>query len=60
MKQHAAFLYIFCNHPESIQTTVTLLAVSTAEGDKWAIKAIMPGAVLVDVPQTVLIGTCCV
>lgn len=59
LEEHAAFLLPLCDHLESIQAAVVPVAVPTAEGDERAVKAVVPGAVFVQVPQTVLIPTDC-
>lgn len=56
MKEHAAFLSTFCDHLHPIQTAVPMVAVSTAEGDEWAVEAIVPGPIFVHIPLAVLIG----
>lgn len=50
MKEHAAFLSSFCDNLDPVQTAVTMMAVSTTEGDKWAVKTIVPGSIFVHVP----------
>jgi len=55
MEQHAALLSRLCDHLEAIQAAVTAVTVPTAEGYEWAVKAIVPSAIFVHIPQAVLI-----
>lgn len=57
MEQHAALLSRLGDHLEAIQAAVTAVTVPTAEGYDWAVKAIVPGAIFVHIPQAVLICT---
>ncbi len=57
MEQHAALLSRLGDHLEAIQAAVTAVTVPTAEGYERAVKAIVPGAIFVHVPQAVLICT---
>ena len=50
LEEHAAFLLPLRDHLEGIQAAVAPVAVPTAEGDQGAVKAVVPGAVLVHVP----------
>lgn len=59
LEEHAALLFALRNHLEGIQATVAAMTVSAAEGDEWAVEAVVPRAVLIHVPQTVLIGSNC-
>jgi len=57
LEEHAALLLPLRDHLEGVQAAVTPVAVPAAEGDQGAVEAVVPGAVLVHVPQAVLIGT---
>lgn len=57
LKEHASFLLPLCDHLKGIQTAVTTLAVPTTKRDEGTVKAIVPGAILIHVPQAVLICT---
>lgn len=57
LEEHAALLLPLRDHLGGVQATVMPVAVPAAEGDQGAVEAVVPGAVLVHVPQAVLIGT---
>lgn len=59
LEEHAAFLLPFCYHLKGVQAAVAPVAVPTAERDERAVKAIVPGAIFVHVPQTILVPTDC-
>lgn len=59
LKEHAAFLLPFSDHLEGVQAAVAPLTVAAAERDERAVKAVVPGAVFVHVPQTILVPTHC-
>lgn len=59
LEEHAAFLLPLRDHLEGIQAAVTPVAVPAAERNERAVEAVMPGAVFVHVPQTVLVPTSC-
>lgn len=56
LEEHAAFLLPLSDHLEGVQAAVPPMAVPTAEGNKGAVKAIVPGTILIYVPQAVLVG----
>lgn len=56
LEEHAALLLALGDHLEGVQATVAAVAVPAAEGDQGAVEAVVPGAVLVHVPQAVLVG----
>ncbi len=57
MEQHAALLSRLGDHLKAIQAAVTTVTVPTAKSYERAVKAIVPGAIFVHVPQAVLIST---
>ncbi len=59
MEEHAAFLLSLCDHLEGVQAAVAPVAVPTAERDERAVEAVVPGAVFIHVPQTVLVPADC-
>lgn len=59
LEEHAALLLPLCDHLEGVQAAVASVAVPAAERDERAVEAVVPGAVLIHVPQTVLICTDC-
>lgn len=59
LEEHAAFLLPLCDHLEGVQAAVAPVAVPAAERDERAVEAVMPGAIFVHVPQTVLVPTDC-
>lgn len=59
LEEHAAFLLPLCDHLKGVQAAVAPVAVPTAERDERAVEAIVPGAIFINVPQTVLVPTDC-
>lgn len=59
LEEHAAFLLPFRYHLEGVQAAVAPVAVPAAERDEGAVIAVVPGAIFVHVPQTVLVPTDC-
>lgn len=59
LEEHAALLLPLCDHLEGVQAAVAPVAVPTAERDERAVEAVMPGSILVHVPEAVLICTDC-
>lgn len=57
LEEHAALLLPLCDHLEGVQAAVAPVAVPAAEGDQGAVESVVPGAILIHVPQAVLIGT---
>lgn len=57
LEKHTSLLFPFGDHLESVQAAVTPLAVAAAECDEMTVKAIVPGAIFVHVPQTVFVTT---
>lgn len=55
LEEHAAFLLPLRDHLEGVQAAVAPVAVSTAERDQRAVEAVVPCAVFIHVPQTVLV-----
>jgi len=59
LEEHAAFLLPLRDHLEGVQTAVTPVAVPAAKCDERAVEAVVPGAVFIHIPQTVLVPTDC-
>ena len=59
LEEHAALLLPLCDHLEGVQATIAAVTVPAAEGDERAVEAVVPGAVLVHVPEAVLVGSDC-
>lgn len=57
LEEHAALLLPLCDHLEGVQATVAPVAVPAAERYERAVKPVMPGSILVHVPEAVLICT---
>lgn len=57
LKEHAALLLALRDHLEGVQAAVAAVAVAAAESDQRTVEAIVPRAVLVHVPQAVLVPT---
>lgn len=57
LEEHAALLLPLCDHLEGVQAAVAPVAVPAAECDEGAVKAVVPGSILVHVPEAVLICT---
>lgn len=57
LEEHAALLLPLCDHLEGVQAAVAPVAVPAAERDEGAVEAVVPGSVLVHVPEAVLICT---
>lgn len=57
LEEHAALLLPLCDHLEGVQAAVAPVAVPAAECDEGAVEAVVPGSILVHVPQAVLICT---
>lgn len=55
--EHASLLLALRDHLEGVEAAVAAVAVPAAEGDERAVEAVVPRAVLVHVPQAVLIRT---
>lgn len=59
LEEHAALLLPLCDHLEGVQAAVAPVAVPAAEGDERAVEAVVPGSILVHVPEAVLVCTHC-
>ena len=59
LEEHAALLLALRDHLEGVEAAVAAVAVPAAEGDQGAVEAIVPRAVLIHVPQAVLVSTRC-
>lgn len=59
LEEHAAFLLSLRDHLEGVQAAVASVAVPTAERDERAVEAVVPGAIFIHIPQTLLVPTDC-
>lgn len=59
LEEHAAFLLLLCDHLEGVQAAVAPVAVPAAESDERAVEAVVPGAIFIHIPQTVLVPADC-
>lgn len=57
LEEHASLLLALCDHFEGVQAAVAPMAVPAAERDEGAVKAVVPGAIFIHVPQAVLVPT---
>lgn len=57
LEEHAALLLPLCDHLEGVQAAIASVAVPAAECDEGAVEAVVPGAVLIHIPQAILVGT---
>lgn len=57
LEEHAALLLPLGDHLEGVQAAVAPVAVPAAERDEGAVEAVVPGPILVHVPEAVLICT---
>lgn len=59
LEEHAALLLPLRDHLEGVQAAVAPVAVPAAERDERTVEAVVPGSILVHVPEAVLICTHC-